>query len=433
MKKDDYKKEYELLKEKYEELELEYKTINRELYFIKSSRSYKLVLMIRKMIKPFRKILSGFSKKRNASKKVQRFIDRGEKIVVVPSSFEFDEYVNQRPINYAKFLANNGYKVIFVVWQWTINDKVNNSFDTVYNNVLQIPLFDFLQLELDYSKFVSKIFYINFPNELFSTLAYDFRENGFLIHYDIMDDWEEFQKVGQANWYDRSVEEKILLESDYISAVSPYLIDKFNFLRGDIHLSPNGYYKSLTGVENRNISLKKVIDGKVNIGYFGHLTDSWFNWDLIIEIAKKNADYVFHIIGYGLSSETEARIEELENIKYYGKVPTDKLCEYVKNWNIGIILFKPSNLAKAVDPIKIYEYLFMGLPVIVSGIEHMKNYPRTFVIEKADEFVSVVEDIVKDNKQENIDKFLEASTWEARFSKFLDDYADEGMTNFYGN
>ena len=89
-------------------------------------------------------------------------------------------------------------------------------------------------------------------------------------------------------------------------------------------------------------------------------------------------------------------------------------------------------LAKAVDPIKIYEYIFMGLPTIVSGIKHLSSYPNTFVIETVGEFEKIVEKITIDsNIIKNADSFLENSTWEARFEKMMEEYVGKGVSDLY--
>lgn len=431
MTEESYKKKYENLKEKYETLQTEFKSINNELYYIKVSRSYKLTLIIRKLFKPLRKIKIALTEINSNFTKIKRYTKDTEKIAIIPCSFEFDEYVNQRPINYAKYLADRGYKVLYVVWQWNENTKVQNAFKEVYKNIMQIPLYSFIKVPIEFENIRKKIFYINFPNQMFTEMSYNLRANGFIIHYDIMDEWEEFKKVGQADWFKKNVEEKFILESDCVTAVSPYLIEKYNHLRKDIKLIPNGFYEKVTGTNNKNISLKNIENNIINIGYFGHLTDSWFDWNLIFEIAKANKNYRIHIIGYGMPEKIQKELENLNNIVYYGKIPTTMLYQHVKNWNIGIIPFKESNLAKAVDPIKIYEYLYMGLPVIVSGIEHLESYPMTNIVKNADEFKKTVEEVIAKSREINIDEFLENSTWEARFKKFTDEYELEGMNELY--
>lgn len=431
MSKTDYKKEYMELKTKYDFLEKEFRIINNQLYYIKCSRLYKITEILRKVIRPLRNIQRKATYISIKLFKLKKFLKNTERLVIIPSSFEFDEFVNQRPINYAKFLAKEGYKVLFVVWQWDKQTLVNNSFKTVAENIFQIPLYDFLKNEVEYVNIKDKTFFITFPHELFSVLLSEYRQNGFRIHYDNMDEWEEFQKVGQADWYKKEFEEKIILESDVVSAVSPFLIEKFSYLREDILLSPNGYYSHITGEQNKNIARKSIEDNKINIGYFGHLTDSWFDWDLVFEAAEKDKRLIFHLIGYGASNKILQKIEKTENIKFYGKIQTNQLYKYVKDWNFGIIPFKKSNLAKAVDPIKIYEYLYMGLSVLVTGIEHLKSYPKTYVVKNSDELITNINELLKNNKNIDINKFLEDSRWESRFKIFLKKYDRKTLKNLY--
>lgn len=429
---DNYNKKYNELLIEYKQLEAEYKKLNNQLFILTNSRSYKLSKLISKIYKPIRNAKNLLTKKNIYIKKIQKFVNSNQKLVIIPCSFEFDEYVNQRPINFAKYFSNKGYNVLYIVWQWDKYTKVNNSYMNVYKNVFQIPLYDFLESNISYDNLAEKLFCINFPNEVFLDLAYTLRSDGFYVYYDIMDEWEEFQKVGQSDWYNKNVEESLIMTADLVSAVSPYLVDKFNDIRHDILLSRNGFYMELTGLKSKNISLKSINNNKINIGYFGHLTDSWFDWNMIIDLAKNNNNYIFHIIGYGIPEKIEKEISNINNIICYGKIPTSQLFNYVKDWNIGMIPFIESDLAKAVDPIKIYEYLYMGLPVIVSGIESVKNYPKTYYINSQDEFKQSIELIVKNiNNMENIDKFLDESTWNARFEIILKAYKREGINILY--
>lgn len=47
-----------------------------------------------------------------------KWAETANKVAIIPCSFEFDELVNQRPINAAKYFASKGYKVLFIAWQW---------------------------------------------------------------------------------------------------------------------------------------------------------------------------------------------------------------------------------------------------------------------------------------------------------------------------
>ena len=348
-------------------------------------------------------------------------------IAVVPSGFIFDELYNQRTINLSKYLANKQYAVIYVPWQWDKKEKLEKSFEEVYENIYQIPLFEYLSNQIKFREFnemKEKYFYITFPTQTFYNLINPLREIGFNIFYDVMDEWEEFQKVGQAPWYIQKIEEATVLSSDAVAVVSQPLKDKFSHIRNDIEVIGNGYTaKQLAG---KDISLKeKTKDGKIHIGYFGHLTDSWFDWELIFKLLKENENIYIHIIGYGAPDTIVKKVEKMDNIKYYGKVNPTELKEHAENWHLGIIPFTEGPLSQAVDPIKIYEYLYFGLPTVVTGIGHIGSYPFVEYCKEHNQVAPAIKSFYNKLIGEQLDfddlsNFLEVTQWSARFDAMLE-------------
>jgi hypothetical protein len=348
-------------------------------------------------------------------------------IAIVPSGFIFDELYNQRTINLAKYLSEQNYGVIYMPWQWVKGEKLEKSYQEVYENVYQVPLFDFLGTKSklnEFTKMSEKYFFITFPTEVFYELIVPLRQSGFNIFYDIMDEWEEFKKVGQSPWYERKIEEAIVLNSDAIAVVSKPLSEKFNHLRNDISVIGNGYKPSQ--LKEANISLKgKTDDNKIHIGYFGHLTDAWFDWELIFNLVEKNQDVVVHVIGYGAPEHIEKKIEQTENIINYGKINPSDLHEHVKNWHIGIIPFTKSKLSEAVDPIKIYEYLYFGLPTVTTGIEHIGRYPLVEFCNEQKDFYPTIKNMYNQLLNSELDhtslnQFLEETLWDSRFDTMME-------------
>ncbi|HIC8839993.1 TPA: hypothetical protein ACW72W_000817 [Aeromonas veronii] len=132
-------------------------------------------------------------------------------------------------------------------------------------------------------------------------------------------------------------------------------------------------------------------------------------------MALDNKEYEIHIIGYGEPDYIYNEIEKHSNIFFHGKVYPKDLHKHIKHWSIGLIPFKKGKLSQAVDPIKIYEYLFFGLDVIVTGIEHLSSYPNTVVVDKEQlEQVNIDELKLRVNKKD-INAFLLKTSWHARF------------------
>lgn len=360
--------------------------------------------------------------------------NQAERIAIIPCGFEFDELVNQRPINAAKYFADQGYLVLFVAWQWSQQDTMTKGYNEVWPNVYQVPLFDFISKAENISHHDQfSIFMVTMPAPVLVNIVPSLRQRGFAIVYDIMDNWESFAEVGQSPWYLRSVENALILQADYVCGVSPSLREKFSHLRSDIGVIGNGYNPNVIGIEHKGIA-RNQRENRLIVGYFGHLTDAWFNWNIVLDLAKNRKDIVFEIIGYGEPEWVRREVAENENIHLLGKIPPKELYRYAARWSVGIIPFVEGVLAEAVDPIKIYEYLYFGIPVVVTGIRHLKNYPMTYFSER-NNILDVLNCAIQcDSTTDDIEFFLKNTTWQSRFDILVSEVKkNQNIRNLYAN
>jgi glycosyltransferase involved in cell wall biosynthesis len=273
-----------------------------------------------------------------------------------------------------------------------------------------------------------RIFVAEFPHPNFLTAAIKLRREGFKILYDIVDEWEAFHEVGQAIWYEKQIEESFVVNANFITAVSQPLIEKFDFLRKDVHLIPNGFDPTVLG-ENHHISQRNFLNPDISLGYFGHLTPSWFDWDFLREILRiaeiKNMELKISLIGYGEPDLDQTLGKYKHWIDFHGKVPPSELFTYAQDWDVAMIPFIHNDLSEAVDPIKIYEYLYFGLPVIVKGIPHLHSLPGVTGVSNAEEFIDTLTTLREGEQKEQKDVDLTEFTWEKRFSRLLEILEDE--------
>lgn len=344
-----------------------------------------------------------------------------QKLAVVPCGFEFDELVNQRPINFAKCFSQRGVKTLFVSWQWGPDEQQERAGSEVYPNVWQVPLYDFVKyLPLLNGDRQESIYLATLPAEILVDPMYLLRSKGFNVIYDVMDNWEEFFNAGQAPWYSAEAEELAVLSADGVTVVAPALREKFLHLRKDIEVVGNGFSSAVVGENNAMISLvKSKSQGAKVIGYVGHLTDAWFEWDFLFSLAKQFPTYHFEIIGYGEPEWVVEKLHKFENVSLIGRVLPKNLHNYVKNWSVALIPFRDGALAQSVDPIKIYEYLYFGLPVLVTGIEHLESYPYTEVADKYNASVKLEKLLSLNIDYSCIQDFLVDCTWDRRLEQIL--------------
>lgn len=327
-------------------------------------------------------------------------------LYLVYAAVKFTDTEGQRSVRLSQCLARMEKAVVYVYWNWSEQDK--DLYGEVSPGIFVLARDDFLRnfkgffRHLYYSGRQS-VFLIEFPDPEVIPLLLEANSFNFITVYDILDDWEEFHRANWAIWYDKESELFILRNTIYRFAVSKPLMEKFRLY--EIFLLPNGFAED----KLKDMPPAQVERGEITIGYFGHLSEGWFDWELLLETAKKNRQFMFHLIGYGMPEG----IKLPENIKYFGKQPPDKLSSFVKNWDVCLIPFKNINLSKAVDPIKVYEYLYFKKPVVVTGIPHLAEYPYVLFSENDSE--SLREAIIKaKNTKVNeaiISEFLKDKSW----------------------
>jgi len=348
-------------------------------------------------------------------------VRRAQSIAVIPCAIPFSSTLNQRPISCARYLADHGTTVLYVAWQWQPEEAVPNAWGEVYPRVFHVPLYGFLNhVESIAAASPAKGSYLcTLPSPGLVEVVRPLRAAGYHIHYDIMDDWEGFHRGGEAPWFSAGVEQEMVVLADTVTAVSDRLAEKFGGLRSDIEVVRNGYQPAALASEQFAAARSPLAERKV-VGYFGHFSDAWFYWDAVIHAAKERPDIDFELIGWGISEPTQKRLKALPNIRPIGIVPQKELHKYARNWWLGMIPFQPTEVSAAVDPLKVYEYLHLGLPTVVTGISGIARYPLVEYAEDRESFVAAIDRVRArpgEPRLAEVAAFLKDCVWEERFAK----------------
>ncbi|KHS52735.1 hypothetical protein [Brevibacterium linens] len=323
-----------------------------------------------------------------------------------------------RPNNLALAWAESGIKVIFLPFS-TIQDESPLPVGGILQlDRKQLPAVKHWLLE---NRHGPNNVYVcsSFPDHSAVTLVDMFNANGWNTVYECRDDMEEFNRVGYSKWYNPQFERRVLESVKYVTAVSVFLAAKLQSISTKdipVTVTPNGVNRELIELSTHLRSdevLYRRKDSKI-FGYVGHLTDAWFDWDLLIRSATARPNYFFEIVGHGKPDYVTLP----SNVKYLGPKPHSELIDIVSNWRAGLIPFVDSALTRSVDPNKIYEYYAWGLPCISAPMGSVDSYPCATVYNNQDEFIAALDEIIShsmlSNDLELIEVFLEECSWAAR-------------------
>lgn len=170
------------------------------------------------------------------------------------------------------------------------------------------------------------------------------------------------------------------------------------FLSDEYHQAiyiPNGvnfhHFKAKSDLIPRDLQkLPKPI-----IGYAGKMQEL-FDVDLLIKIAEYFPNVSFVCIGQVLNSNWMKRLWKIPNVYYLGDKHYDILPDYITNFDICMI---PYNIERHHnnDPIKFYEYLSLGKPVIttkIGGVNQYQELPQVRIVENSEDFIQSIKDFL---------------------------------------
>jgi glycosyltransferase involved in cell wall biosynthesis len=124
------------------------------------------------------------------------------------------------------------------------------------------------------------------------------------------------------------------------------------------------------------------------LGFFGLIRD-WVDLDLLAEVARARPEW--HIVMIGDSAVDLSPYRTLPNMHFLGHRSYADLPAYCKGFDMGLIPFKINDLTRAVNPIKLREYLAAGLPVVSTPLPEVILYSHLIeVADTAEEFVCAV-------------------------------------------
>ncbi|MEO8849332.1 MAG: polysaccharide pyruvyl transferase family protein [Casimicrobiaceae bacterium] len=131
--------------------------------------------------------------------------------------------------------------------------------------------------------------------------------------------------------------------------------------------------------------------GKPIVGYFGALA-SWFDFDLLAAVAKHRPDLEFVLIGQDYDATPDAvNWQSLPNVHRLGVVPYEDLPRWACWFDVGMIPFKVNAITESTSPLKLFEYMALGLPVVATDLRECRKYSSVFRAGTPGEFVACLD------------------------------------------
>lgn len=325
--------------------------------------------------------------------------------IIYPPTLDFD-YLVQRPQQLLKSISQLGVTVYF------LNHPAYHQGQYQGIERYNQHLFLFHHTKPSYPPTTRPVVYYSNPSQVELIHSY----NPCLIVFDSLDEPVDEFSPWQP-YYHRAVS-----SADLVLAASDKLYTRAQAINPHTGLLPNGcdydYFNRARSNRFAPPDLPQL--GRAVIGYMGAVA-SWCDLELLDKLAQVFSDCSLLIIGplYNVRN-----IPLHPNIHWLGYKAYEDLIYYASYFDVGIIPFKQSDMTAAVNPIKMWEYMAMGIPVVTTALPETQKYSEELYY--SPERQDFINNVWRALKQENWEKcerrmsLAQENSWMARAKVMLE-------------
>ncbi len=127
------------------------------------------------------------------------------------------------------------------------------------------------------------------------------------------------------------------------------------------------------------------------VGYVGNLSDR-LDLDLLKYIATIKPEWNLVLIGSAHRNAAIFELIEFPNIYLLGVKPYEEAVKFIKYFDVAIVPHLDSELTRHMNPLKLYVYFSLGVPIVSSPIANIEEFAGSiYVASDAADFVKGIE------------------------------------------
>jgi glycosyltransferase involved in cell wall biosynthesis len=161
------------------------------------------------------------------------------------------------------------------------------------------------------------------------------------------------------------------------------------------------------------------------LGFAGNMQASKVDFDLLEAVAKAWPAGTLLLVGPE-RPETETqlrRLASLPNVRWVGMKPYAELPSYVAAFDVALIPYLENEYTRSCFPLKVFEYLAAGKPVVASGLPELVHLVPDIVLASGTrEYLRGIESALESADQGSAAQRMALAaqnTWETRTERLL--------------
>lgn len=239
--------------------------------------------------------------------------------------------------------------------------------------------------------------------------------------FDAVDNWAEHPAYASMQERLRENYEIISKTADLIFAVTPYVVEKLFSRSAHAEWVPNGvdvdFYARPQAEPD---DLMRIPHPR--IGYSG-VIQSRIDFTLLQELVSLSPDMHFVFVGPVWPDAKVGELKRSKNVHFLGSKPFDMLPAYLQGFDVGIIPHAHGEFVKSMNPMKLYEYLAAGLPVVMTPVPGAEPFQEVVhIANDATAFGRAVQSALQEHESSDRERRMQSvqqHTWASRVNTML--------------
>jgi glycosyltransferase involved in cell wall biosynthesis len=256
-----------------------------------------------------------------------------------------------------------------------------------------------------------------------------------LVVYHCVDDVAA-QKGVDADSF-RATEERFAHRADLVLASAPALAERMRTLSGKVLYAPNvaDTPTFATALEPGPVDPAVEALPRPRLVFQGAIVATKLDVELLAEVARLRPGWSILLVGPVGAGDPGSDLSMLEgapNIHLVGPRPAADLPRVLRGADIGLIPYAINDLTRSVFPMKVYEYLAAGLPVLATPLPALEGVKAIDIVANAEQLIAAAErELAADTPERRRRRSEDAAahSWEARIEEIEQALDADGLSH----
>lgn len=263
-----------------------------------------------------------------------------------------------------------------------------------------------------------------------------------LVVYHVVDEYSAYPGLSEAQRaQQRDLDRQLSARADLVFCTARSLVEARRPLNSNTHYMPNAvdyqaFQRAAEGCTDGAPAAEESARGAMDqlqrlpqplLGVVGGLNVK-VDLDLLREVARLRPDWTLALVGpvsYGVSEDDLAPLRRLPNVCFTGPLPHQQVPAAIAACDVCLIPYRLTEQTRHVNPLKVYEYLAGGKPVVATPLPELTQFAGTVRLAgDADAFVAAIAAALPEADdpaaQARRRAIAAANTWDQRVAQMVE-------------